>query len=127
VILDVATYGIISVAANQKLTLGYAGTSGAASGGIFTAAVTTSAGGAVKANAVTPNSSTGSIGTGTILAAAKVENKAAASIGNGDLGAGDTPGTSEPADGVITNSATVTIDKADTFAVDDDVVKVTKA
>jgi hypothetical protein len=108
------------VGANQTLTLGYAGTSGAASGGIFTVAISGGTeGGAVKANAFKPLTSTGAIADNAELAATKVLKTAAATT---DLG---TDGTAEPAAGVITGTTAVTIDKDDTFAVTDNAITVT--
>jgi hypothetical protein len=121
VTLDVATKGKISVNANQKLTLKYvADDNGVLSGGIFTVAVSGgTAGGAVKANAATPQTTNGAIADAAALAAAKVE--AALTAGAvGDLGTGNGGSGTDALDledGVITDSSAVTIDKADTFAV----------
>jgi hypothetical protein len=120
VVIDIATKGIINVAANQKLTLKLGtGSNHIASGGIFTVVVGSGTpGGVVKANAFTPKDSSGAFANIAVLGAAKVEKQAAASVStNGDLGAGATPGTSDPADGVITDTNPVVIAINDTFAV----------
>jgi hypothetical protein len=123
VILDVAAKGVITVEEGKKLTLGLgADANHISSGGIFTVAVATgTAGGAVKANAVTPKDSSGEIGDADALAGAKVLKLAAdagATFDAGDLAAGATPGTSDPAAGVITGAdGDTTIDAADTFEV----------
>jgi hypothetical protein len=125
VILDVAAKGIINVEEGKKLTLDLGPESGdyVASGGIFTVAVAGgTAGGAVKANAYTPKDGSGAFADADALADAKVLKLAAdagTDFGVGDLGAGATPGESDPAAGVITGGEAggTTIDAADTFTV----------
>jgi hypothetical protein len=113
--LDVSDAGKITVTANQTLTLKLAGDDGVLSGAIFTLAVSGgTAGGAVKANAVTPKSSDGAIADAAALAAAKVE-KAATATAAGDLATGGA--TTDAANGVITKTEAITIDKKDTFTV----------
>jgi hypothetical protein len=129
VTLDVATKGKISVAANQKLTLKYVAgddDDGKLSGAIFTKAVSGgTAGGAVKANAATPKSSSGAIATSAVLAAAAVEAALTAGVSaDGNLGTGDDgSGTAlDLEDGVITGTTGTgtSIDTANTFTVGTD-------
>jgi hypothetical protein len=120
VILDVSAKGSITVAANQKLTLGLgAGAGHIASGGIFTKASTAKS--AVKANAATQASS-----PDIDLAkagSAKVKKSATGEANNLVTGSAST----EPAAGVITGTAGTgtTIDKDDTFTVTGTTIAVT--
>ena len=122
VILDVSTKGKIIVQPGKVLHLGLgAGANHIASGGIYTQSIATTAGNGIKANAFTPKSSGGNINSATTLATANIEKAAAASVSDtGHLGAGATPGTSEPAAATITGAVSTgtTIDANDTFAVD---------
>jgi hypothetical protein len=113
VILDVSAKGIITVAANQTLTLVHGAGTGKASGGIFTAEVEDGAPlSVVKANAATPKSD-GDFTNAAALAGAETQKAAAGTAGN--LGTGSTE--TEPADGKIGKDAAVTIDAEDTFTI----------
>ncbi|MDR1786385.1 MAG: hypothetical protein LBR23_08020 [Spirochaetaceae bacterium] len=108
VILDVSSKGKISIANGKVLTLAYAGTSGAASGGIFTKAGGITTVNAVKANAVEDTTAL-SPDTAATLAEATISTSA---------GSTSAVKAATPASGTITGGSSGTdIDKNDTFAV----------